>query len=465
MSAPDGCVYLGVFLADMVMRVKDYARWLTNVLKPSGEDTPVLRMRGLPFSAGKDDIIDFFKEFTLTEDSIHITYNSEGRATGEAFVEFANLEDSKAALAKDRMTLGSRYIELFMSSPEELGDADTTVSVNDSSCWGELPLELLRDVLTRIEVSESTWPMRKNVVFAAGVCKKWRSMVKEIVGGSDGSGMFTFPSDLKQPGSVGSLTKCLIKRNRRTRTYKLYLIMNEASNDDKILGGKFLLAARRFRRAKCTDYIISFSPEDISEESSTYMGKSKFLGTKFTVYDSSAGSYPVSSISYEVNAEGPRMLGSISLTIAYYGVEGHYFSVTASSLKKLQLITSSENESGMQENKNVILQYGKVGKDLFTVDYQYPISAFQAFAICLSSFDTKLAWNDYQHQKIFSILSFSELQSKLQTSWDGSVSSYQSALGPPLLNLLSEFVMVKFSMLFLYLDGFVIRGSHDRYVP
>nr|GFA81383.1 tubby-like F-box protein 3 isoform X1 [Tanacetum cinerariifolium] len=91
---------------------------------------------------------------------------------------------------------------------------------------------------------------------------------------------------------------------------------HKVSNDDKILRGKFLLAAKRFRRAKCTDYIISFSAEDISEESSTYMGKlrSKFLGTKFTVYDSSAGSYPVSSISYEVNAEGPRLgkLGRLS---------------------------------------------------------------------------------------------------------------------------------------------------------
>jgi hypothetical protein len=39
----------------------------------------------------------------------------------------------------------------------------------------------------------------------------------------------------------------------------------------------------------------------------------------------------------------------------------------------------------------VILQFGKVGKDMFTMDYRYPLSAFQAFAICLTSFDTKLA--------------------------------------------------------------------------
>ncbi|KAL7595716.1 uncharacterized protein LOC111877496 [Lactuca sativa] len=98
-------------------------RGRANVPKPCEEDTRVLRMRGLPFSAGKDDIIDFFKEFRLSEDLIHMTYNSEGRPTGEALVEFSNVDDSKAALAKDRMTLGSRYIELFMSSPDELKDA------------------------------------------------------------------------------------------------------------------------------------------------------------------------------------------------------------------------------------------------------------------------------------------------------------------------------------------------------
>lgn len=85
--------------------------------------TGVLRMRGLPFSAGKDDIMEFFKDFTISEESIHITFNFDGRPTGEAFVEFSNPEDAKSALAKDRMTLGSRYIELFPSSNEELADA------------------------------------------------------------------------------------------------------------------------------------------------------------------------------------------------------------------------------------------------------------------------------------------------------------------------------------------------------
>lgn len=66
--------------------------------------------------------------------------------------------------------------------------------------------------------------------------------------------------------------------------------------------------------------------------------------------------------------------------------------VTVASVKNFQLVASPENGvAAGPEHENVILQFGKVGKDVFTMDYQYPISAFQAFAICLSSFDTKIA--------------------------------------------------------------------------
>lgn len=64
--------------------------------------------------------------------------------------------------------------------------------------------------------------------------------------------------------------------------------------------------------------------------------------------------------------------------------------VTVASVKNFQLVASM-GDGAAQEHENVILQFGKVGKDVFTMDYQYPISAFQAFAICLSSFDTKIA--------------------------------------------------------------------------
>ncbi|XP_076943874.1 tubby-like F-box protein 8 isoform X2 [Bidens hawaiensis] len=75
--------------------------------------------------------------------------------------------------------------------------------------------------------------------------------------------------------------------------------------------------------------------------------------------------------------------------------------VTIASVKNFQLIAAqpppaaaapgtSQLPAQVEQDK-VILQFGKVGKDMFTMDYRYPLSAFQAFAICLSSFDTKLA--------------------------------------------------------------------------
>jgi len=65
--------------------------------------------------------------------------------------------------------------------------------------------------------------------------------------------------------------------------------------------------------------------------------------------------------------------------------------VTIASVKNFQLVASAENGPAGPEHDKIILQFGKVGKDLFTMDYRYPISAFQAFAMCLSSFDTKIA--------------------------------------------------------------------------
>lgn len=39
----------------------------------------------------------------------------------------------------------------------------------------------------------------------------------------------------------------------------------------------------------------------------------------------------------------------------------------------------------------IVMQFGRVAEDIFTLDYNYPMCALQAFAIGLSSFDSKLA--------------------------------------------------------------------------
>ncbi|KAL2520664.1 Tubby-like F-box protein 2 [Forsythia ovata] len=67
--------------------------------------------------------------------------------------------------------------------------------------------------------------------------------------------------------------------------------------------------------------------------------------------------------------------------------------VTVASVKNFQLVATVDPSLNIPaaEQEKVTLQFGKIGKDIFTMDYCYPLSAFQAFAISLSSFDTKPA--------------------------------------------------------------------------
>ncbi|XP_065863561.1 tubby-like F-box protein 6 isoform X2 [Euphorbia lathyris] len=362
------------------------------------------------------------------------------------------------------------------SAPPQVAESR---QVDDTSCWANMPQELLREVIMRIEESENSWPPRKSVVACAGVCRTWRYITKDLVKVPELSGKLTFPISVKQPGPRDILLQCFIKRCRSSQTYFLYLSLTNALTDD----GKFLLAARKCRRPTFTDYIISFHADDMSKGSSTYVGKlrSNFLGTKFTVFDGQpphagakmtksrsnrlvnlkqvsprvpAGNYPVSHISYELNvlgSRGPRRmhcvldsipataigpggmaptqtefshhsldvfpsslpffrskstdlensLSGTSLVLRNKAPRWHeqlqcwclnfHGRVTVASVKNFQLVASQENRLTGAEHEKIILQFGKVGKDLFTMDYRYPISAFQAFAICLSSFDTKIA--------------------------------------------------------------------------
>ncbi|OVA16865.1 Tubby [Macleaya cordata] len=378
--------------------------------------------------------------------------------------------------------------------------------VIQNSCWTNLPPELLRDVIKRLEDSESTWPSRKHVVACASVCRSWRAMCKEIVKTPEFSGKLTFPVSLKQPGPRDGTIQCFIKRDKSNLTYHLFLCLSPAL---LVENGKFLLSAKRTRRTTCTEYVISMHADNISRSSSTYIGKlrSNFLGTKFIIYDTQppysgamvsapgktsrrfyskkvspkvpTGSYSIAQVMYELNVlgtRGPRRMqctmhsipasalnvggtvpgqpellprsledsfGSISFSKSignsvefsssrFSDINGSRDEnedgkerplilrnksprwheqlqcwclnfrgrVTVASVKNFQLVAApqqavagppTQSQPAPPNHDKVILQFGKVGKDMFTMDYCYPLSAFQAFAICLSSFDTKLA--------------------------------------------------------------------------
>ncbi|CAN8269600.1 unnamed protein product [Cochlearia groenlandica] len=320
-------------------------------------------------------------------------------------------------------------------------------SSSDPFQWSDLPEELLREILIRVEAEDDgDWPSRRHVVACAGVCRVWRLLVKEIVAAPEVSSKLTFPISLKQPGPRDSLIQCFIKRNRNTQSYHLYLGLTNSLTDN----GKFLLAAFKLKRATCTDYIISLSSDDMSRRSNTYLGRvrSNFLGTKFTVFDGNMmpkpvapnmlksrstnlmkvspgapqGSYPVAHISYELDvlgSRGPRRMRCVMHTLPMSVMEPRG-GVACTSISSLSTRSSPflRSHSKPSRRNNILFSNNNSrdppplvlsnkaprwheqlrcwclnfqGKDMFTMDYGYPISAFQAFAICLSSFETRIA--------------------------------------------------------------------------
>ncbi|MBA0734928.1 hypothetical protein Gogos_018816 [Gossypium gossypioides] len=185
---------------------------------------------------------------------------------------------------------------------------------------------------------------------------------------------------------------------------------------------KLLLAARRVRRATFTDFIISLATDAFLRASNTYVGKlrqvllSKFLGTKFTIFnsqspcDSIIPSTSRSNLRFNFKQEGgtaltpsafmqsfdESMIDIISprlpATLVFSLGSGEPLTLkNKAPMNSYSAALDPSHNVSPEEQEKVILQFGKIGKDIFTMDYGYPLSALQAFAICLSSFDTEPA--------------------------------------------------------------------------
>ncbi|XP_023271892.1 tubby-related protein 1-like [Seriola lalandi dorsalis] len=58
--------------------------------------------------------------------------------------------------------------------------------------------------------------------------------------------------------------------------------------------------------------------------------------------------------------------------------------VTQASIKNFQIVHNKDLDY-------IVMQFGRIADDIFTLDFNYPLCAVQAFAIALSSFDGKIA--------------------------------------------------------------------------
>ncbi|XP_016323872.1 tubby protein homolog [Sinocyclocheilus anshuiensis] len=247
-----------------------------------------------------------------------------------------------------------------------------------------------------------------------------------------------------RPAPQGVTVKCRITRDKKGMDrgmYPTYYLHLEREDGKKV----FLLAGRKRKKSKTSNYLISIDPTDLSRGGESFIGKlrSNLMGTKFTVYDSGVNPVKTTSsleagnlrqelaaICYETNVlgfKGPRKMSVIipgmnmdhervsirprneheSLLARWQNkstesvIELHnktpvwnddtqsyvlnfHGRVTQASVKNFQIIHDNDPDY-------IVMQFGRVAEDVFTMDYNYPMCALQAFAIALSSFDSKLA--------------------------------------------------------------------------
>jgi len=82
--------------------------------------TTVVKMRGLPFTAGTEEVEDFLKLKNIDPVRVHHVKDRMGRPAGLCYIELESKEDADIALTLDRAFMGSRYVEVFSSTHIQL---------------------------------------------------------------------------------------------------------------------------------------------------------------------------------------------------------------------------------------------------------------------------------------------------------------------------------------------------------
>lgn len=90
----------------------------------SNIEEPVLKLKGLPFKVTKFDIRQFFEGCNISE--IELMVNDKGNCRGDAFVEFADIEDAQKAMGFSRQKISHRHVDIYKSSKKEWSDIAPT---------------------------------------------------------------------------------------------------------------------------------------------------------------------------------------------------------------------------------------------------------------------------------------------------------------------------------------------------
>ncbi|XP_076987342.1 tubby-related protein 2 isoform X2 [Tamandua tetradactyla] len=214
-----------------------------------------------------------------------------------------------------------------------------------------------------------------------------------------------------RPALQGRTVQCRISRDKRgvdKGMFPFYYLYLEAADGRK----HFLLAGRKRKRSKTSNYLISLDPTDLSRDGDNFVGKvrSNVLGTKFTIFDNGVNPdrknfipeiarirEELGAVCYEQESLLSRLHRGASHGLillqnkapSWSDESGAYVlnfhgRVTRASVKNFQIVHPNDPSY-------LVLQFGRVAPDTFTMDFRFPLCPLQAFAICLSSFDGKLA--------------------------------------------------------------------------
>ncbi|OXB69401.1 hypothetical protein ASZ78_004891 [Callipepla squamata] len=82
-----------------------------------------IRLRGLPYAATIEDILEFLGEFStdIRTHGVHMVLNHQGRPSGDAFIQMKSADRAFLAAQKcHKKTMKDRYVEVFQCSAEEM---------------------------------------------------------------------------------------------------------------------------------------------------------------------------------------------------------------------------------------------------------------------------------------------------------------------------------------------------------
>ncbi|KFQ02345.1 Epithelial splicing regulatory protein 2, partial [Leptosomus discolor] len=89
----------------------------------TGSIRDCIRLRGLPYTAGIDDILEFMGDATadIKPHGVHMVLNQQGRPSGDAFIQMKSADKAFMVAQKcHKKMMKDRYVEVFQCSGEEM---------------------------------------------------------------------------------------------------------------------------------------------------------------------------------------------------------------------------------------------------------------------------------------------------------------------------------------------------------